>query len=119
MNWRLIVALSLFGLAMGIATVAFIPSNTEPLFWLAIFVICAYVIARRASSRFFLHGLLVSLVNSIWITASHVLFFDYYISHHPQEAAMTAAMPFSAHPRILMLVIGPLVGLVSGLVLGA
>jgi len=51
MSWRLILTLSLFGLGMGIATVAFIPSNTEPLFWLAIFVMCAYLIARNASHR--------------------------------------------------------------------
>jgi len=119
MNWRLILTLSLFGVAMGIATVALIPSNVEPLAWLVIFVICAYAIARRATSRFFLHGLFVSLTNSIWITASHVVLFDTYIAHHPQEAAMTASMPFSAHPRILMVVIGPLIGLASGVVLGA
>src|SRR5436309_2476827 len=118
MNWRLILALSLFGLAMGLATVALIPSNAEPLFWLAIFVLCAYVIGRNASSRFFVHGLLVSLVNSIWITTSHMLFFETYTANHPQEAAMTASMPFSARPRVLMVVIGPLIGLASGLVLG-
>jgi hypothetical protein len=41
MNWRLIAQLSLFGLAMGIATVFFIPSTIEPLFWLVIFGISA------------------------------------------------------------------------------
>jgi len=118
-NWRLIITLSLFGLAMAIATVSLIPSSREPVFWLGIFVACAYAIARRATSQFFLHGLLVSLVNGVWITGSHVLFFDTYITNHPQEAAMTASMPFSSHPRILMVVIGPFIGLVSGLVLGA
>jgi hypothetical protein len=118
MNWRLIVTLSLFGLAMGIATVALIPPKIEPLLWVVIFVISAYAIARRATTQFFLHGLAVSLVNSIWITSSHVLFFDPYMAHHPQEAAMTASIPFSVHPRILMVVIGPLIGLASGIVLG-
>jgi uncharacterized membrane protein len=33
MNWKLIFLLSLFGLAMAIATVFVIPSNIEPLFW--------------------------------------------------------------------------------------
>ena len=118
MNWRLIITLSLFGLAMGIATVALIPSNIEPLAWLVIVVICAYIIARRAMSKFFLHGLLVSLTNSIWITASHMLLFDMYIANHPHEEAMTASMPFSAHPRIVMAVMGPLIGAASGVVLG-
>jgi hypothetical protein len=118
MKWRLIIALSSFGLAMAIATVALIPSAIEPLLWLMIFVICAYLIARRAPGKFFLHGVFVSLVNSVWITASHLLFFDTYIANHAQEAAMSASMPLGTHPRILMAIVGPLIGLASGLILG-
>ncbi len=40
MNGKLILQLSMFGLAMGLATVFFIPSSIEPAFWLAIFVVC-------------------------------------------------------------------------------
>jgi hypothetical protein len=76
MDWPLIFTLSLFGLAMGLATVFVIPSNIEPLFWLLIFIVCAYAIAKRAPGRPFLHGLLVSLVNSVWISAAHVLLFQ-------------------------------------------
>jgi len=116
MNWKLIFGLSLFGLAMAIATVFVIPSKIEPLFWLIIFIICAIVIAKQAPGKYFLHGLLVSLVNSVWITAAHVLLFDQYIARHAKEAQMMAQMPLA--PRVMMLVTGPLVGLVSGLVLG-
>ena len=118
MNWPLILALSGFGLAMGIATVFVIPSNVEPVFWLAIFVFCAYVIAKRATGRFFFHGLAVSLVNSVWVTASHVLFFETYLVNHPQEAAMTASMPLANHPRLLMTLMGPIIGIVAGVILG-
>jgi hypothetical protein len=115
MNWKLVFSLSLFGLAMGIATVFVIPANIEPIFWLAIFVFCAVVIARRCTQKHFLHGLCVSLVNSVWITAAHVAFFDTYIARHEREAAMSASM---SSPRLTMLAMGPVVGLVSGLVLG-
>jgi len=115
-NWGLIFQLSLFGLAMAIATVFVIPSTIEPLFWLAIFVVCAYVIAKRCESRHFLHGLFVSLANCVWITSAHVLLFDAYIAHHQREAQMMSQMPFS--PRAMMLITGPIVGVVSGLVLG-
>ena len=116
MNWKLIFLLSLFGLAMGVATVFVIPSNIEPAFWCVIFVICAWVIASRAPGRYFLHGLLVSIVNSVWITAAHVLLFDQYVASHAKEAAMMRAMPIA--PRVMMVITGPLVGVVSGLVLG-
>jgi hypothetical protein len=59
LNWRLIFLLSLFGLAMAFATVWAIPSKFEPLFWLAIFAVCADRISRRAPGKLVLHGLLV------------------------------------------------------------
>jgi hypothetical protein len=115
MNWKLVLQLSGFGLVMAVATVFVIPANIEPLFWLAIFISCALVIARRCSSKHFLHGLCVSLVNSVWITTAHVVFFETYLAHHAQEAAMAAGM---GNPRLMMVVTGPLVGLVSGAILG-
>jgi hypothetical protein len=118
MNWKLVFQLSLFGLAMGIATVFWIPSNIEPLFWLVIFLISAYIIAKRCSGKYFMHGLMVSLANSVWVTASHVLLFGRYIANHPKEAAMMTSMPLPTHPRLMMVIMGPVIGLVSGLVLG-
>jgi uncharacterized membrane protein len=118
MKWNLIFKLSLFGLAMAFATVYCISSHIEPLFWLAIFIICAYIIAKNCSSMFFLNGFMVSIVNSIWITAVHILLFGAYISKHAREAAMMGRMPMPTHPRLMMLIVGPLVGVLSGLVLG-
>ena len=116
MNWTLVLLLSLFGFVMAFATVFLIPSTTEPFFWLAIFVVCAYVIARRAPGRFFLHGLMVGIVNSVWITSAHLLFFDQYVANHPQEAQMMTTMPLA--PKVMMAVTGPVVGVVSGVILG-
>lgn len=118
MNWKLILQLSLFGLAMAIATVFVIPSNIEPLFWLAIFIVCAYLIAKNCSEKYFLTGLLVSLLNAVWITAAHILLFDTYIANHTQEATMMTNMPISVNPKLMMLITGPVIGAVSGLILG-
>jgi hypothetical protein len=118
MNWKLIFQLSLFGLAMGIATVFAIQSNVEPIYWLVIFVISAYLIATRARSRYFLHGVAVGLANSVWVTGAHVLLFRQYIANHPKEAAMMLSMPLPTHPRVMMLIMGPIIGLVSGIILG-
>lgn len=118
MNWKLIFQLSLFGLAMSIATVFWIPSNIEPLFWLIIFIICAYVIARRCYNKYFLHGFMVSLVNSIWITTAHFIFYGTYISNHPEIAEMNRNMPASYDPKAMMVLLGPVFGACFGLVLG-
>ena len=118
MNWKTIIALSMFGLGMGLATVFLIPSTIEPLFWIAIFAISAYVIARRCPVRRFSHGLLVGLANSVWVTASHVLLFHQYIANHPQEAAMMSSMPLPDSPRLMMAMVGPVIGVVSGVLIG-
>ena len=118
MDWKLILQLSLFGLAMGIATVFFIPSNIEPAFWVGIFVVCAYIIDKQRKERPFLHGLFLGLANSVWITASHILLFSRYIANHPREAAMMTSTPLPDSPRVMMALTGPIIGLVSGLVLG-
>ncbi len=118
MKWNLIFNLSLFGLAMAFATVYFIPSNLEPFFWLVIFIICAWQIAKKCNSRYFLHGFMVSIFNSVWITAVHILLFNQYIANHASEADMMKKMPMPDSPRLMMLMTGPVIGVISGLILG-
>jgi hypothetical protein len=118
MNWKLILALSMFALAMGVGTVFVIPSKVEPAFWLVIFLICAYLIAEARDNRQFQHGLVLGLVNSVWVTAAHILFFSQYMASHPAEAEMTRSMPLPDSPRLMMALVGPIIGLVSGVVIG-
>ena len=116
MNWRLVFRLSLFGLAMAIATVYWISSAIEPFFWLVIFGISAYLIATRAATRLILHGVVLGLANSVWVTGAHLLLLDAYLANHAREAAMMSSAPLP--PRVMMLLVGPVIGLASGLVIG-
>ena len=118
MNYRLIFQLSLLGLAMAIATVFWIPSTSEPLYWLVIFIISAYFIALKSSGKYFKAGFWVSIGNCVWITAAHIIFIHTYIASHPQQADMMTKMPFPDSPRLMMLITGTVIGIVSGLVLG-
>jgi hypothetical protein len=119
MNWKLIFQLSIFGLAMAFATLSLVPTRIEPAFWLFILVICAWLIAKHAPGKYFMHGFLVSIVNCVWITAVHAIFYGLYITHHPDMVEMSAKIPFLAdHARRQMVVIAPLIGVVSGLIFG-
>ena len=118
LNRNLIFQLSLFGLAMAIATVFWIPGNIEMFFWLPIFIFCAYMIAKKAPGKYFLHGFLVSLLNCVWVTGAHVIFYSTYISNHADELAMMRNMPMPDHPRRMMLLVGPVFGIIFGLILG-
>ncbi len=118
MNWKLIFSLSLFGLAMAFGSVYFIPENLEWVFWLIIFIICAFLIAKNAPGKYFLHGLMVSIVNSIWITIVHIMLYTTYVASHPAWLEMNARGPLAEHPKRMMAISGPIVGVVSGIVLG-
>jgi len=118
MDWKLIFLLSAFGLAMGVATVFIIPPSIEPACWVAIFLVCAYILARSRRDRLFLHGLSVSLLNSVWITAAHVMLFEQYMARHTEYAAMMKSMPVAESPKLLMVLFGPIIGCLFGVVLG-
>lgn len=119
MNWKLIFQLSVFGLIMAFTTVWLIPEKIEPVFWVLIFIFCAWVIAKSCSGKYFLHGFLVSLVNCVWITTIHIIFYNDYIINHPSIAKMAEEHPFMPlHPRLAMLITGPVFGIISGIVLG-
>jgi len=118
MNWKLIFQLSLFGLAMSIATVFLIPSKIEPLFWLVIFLASAYFIAKNCHGKYFLNGFMVSIINCVWITSAHIILFQSYIANHLDEASMMDKIHFTDSPKVMMLITGPIIGIISGLVLG-
>ena len=118
MNWKLSFQLSAFGLIMAIATISLIPEKVEPAFWFVIFIFCAYVIAKVAGGKYFWHGLLVSIINCVWITAAHIICYKTYEANHLDMVKMTEDMPMSNHPRLLMLLMGPLFGVMFGLILG-
>jgi hypothetical protein len=118
MNWRLIFQLSLFGLAMGLATVFVIPSSIEPIFWLAIICVCAYLIARARATGQFIHGLALGIANSVWVTGAHVLLFGQYVARHAKELDAMSSVPMANRPRLVMALVGPVIGVISGVVIG-
>lgn len=92
----------------------------EPFCWLVVFLISAFFIAKYASGKYFLHGLVLGILNSIWITAVHVMLYEHYVAGHPDYMEMMAGLPpdLAAHPRRMMLPINLIIGLLSGVVLG-
>jgi hypothetical protein len=121
-NWKLIFILSLFGMGMALATVSLVPENWDVVFWVPIFIACAVFIARNTKGKYFLHGLLVCLLNCAWITAAHIYYADTYLAHHAGEKASYLSVNNALHANLsitqAMLVMGPFIGIISGLVLG-
>jgi hypothetical protein len=40
------------------------------------------------------HGVYTGIVNRLWITGTHLLFFNRYLAGHPQEAELVRSIPF-------------------------
>ena len=120
MNWKLLLPLSLLGLIMAGATVSLIPEKSEWIFWIVIFVFCAYMIAKRCTEKYFLHGFVLSLLNSVWITAIHIIYCSTYMRNHADMSPAQMHMPESMwmHPREVMLIMGPIFGAIFGLFQG-
>ena len=119
MNWKLIFQLSFFGLIMALGTVSLIPEKFEFIFWIVIFIFCAFIIAKSCAKNYFLYGFLVSMANSVWIVIAHIYFYNAYVHNHPDMATMGANMHILAtHPRLLMLITGPVFGAIFGIFQG-
>jgi hypothetical protein len=117
MNWRLVFQLSLLGLIMAFGTISLIPDKVEPFFWLVIFLMVAYLIAKACSSKYFLHGFFVSIFNSVYLTATHTIFLKTYDTHHPGMVVKLHDAPQYTIPVMIAIGIGSGIGfgLVQGL----
>lgn len=114
MNWKVIFSLSLFGLAMAVASLFGWTARFEPFFWFVIFVIYAVIIARTCASKYFLHGFFASVVNGLWMLAAHAAFFPSYFRNNPE---LFVRVPPGMTPRI-MLIADPFAGVLFGVVAG-
>jgi hypothetical protein len=112
MDGKLILKLSMLGLATNLLTTFVIPSKIAPLCWLALLVACAVIIARRAPGKFFMHGLCVSLLVSVFSTAQVLLA---AFKGPPVDEAIRSTMRAALLTEVLACTVA---GLVSGLVLG-
>jgi len=118
MKWPLIFLLSLFGLVMSFGTVDSIPVTIEPICWAFIFILCAFVIAKYCTEKYFLNGLAVSIGNAIWMAIMHLVFFTAYTTNHTTEMGIIEKLVMPDEPQIVMFFTGIISGATSGLVLG-
>ena len=118
MNWKLIFGLAGFGVLMGVLSLFGYTQGIEWLLWLIIAVVCSVLIAKMLSVKYFLNGLLVGFLGGIFNSIVQSVFFDTYLSNNPKAAEGFGPIPGGLDPRIFVLIAGPFIGLLYGLVLG-
>jgi hypothetical protein len=116
MDWNLVGRLSLLGLALGAVTAFVVPPAVETWLWLAIIALSAYAIARSKVPRPFAHRFAMAVLAIVWHTLVHVLFFEHFARVNAEYVESIRKLPLD--PRITLLLIGPVVGTFSGVVVG-
>lgn len=119
MSWVLILALADLGLLMGVASVFGLTRGIEGALWLVIGIACSVVLGRKAPSRHFLHGFLVGLIGGALSPLVQATLFPTYAANNPEAMEQMAAIPGGVSPRLFFALLSPVIGLLSGLLLGA
>jgi hypothetical protein len=118
MNWRLIISLSLLGIVFGVASVFGFTSGLEWFTWLCIGVYSAWKFARRSRDELFLHGFYLGILAGCFSSIIQALFISSYLANNPRMVEALDALPHGLHPAAVVLIMGPIIGTVSGVVFG-
>jgi hypothetical protein len=118
MNWKLIFSLSLFGVVMGgLSLFGYTQHGVEPVLWLLSGLFIAYIIAKYAPKRVFMHGLWVGVIEGILKSVITFAGWDLYIQNNDMQA-FTEPAPLAANffTLIMGIVIGGIYGIILGLI---
>jgi hypothetical protein len=118
MNWRLIISLSILGIIFGIASVFGFTSGREWLAWLCIGVYSAWRFTRQSREELFLHGFYLGILAGFFSSIIQALFVSTYLTNNPRMVEALNALPQGLHPAAVVLIMGPIIGTVSGVVFG-
>jgi hypothetical protein len=119
MNVPLVLKLSLLGLIVGACSVTgIVRSGSEGYAWLVVAVVSALVIGRAAVTRRFLTGFVAGFLACVLSVLVQVAFFDRYLHFNPEAVNSFRSMPADVPPRILVLLLMPIVAAFNGCVVG-
>jgi hypothetical protein len=118
MNWRLVLQLSMFGVAMGLGIVFFLTPGISMALWIIFIVLSAWAIAQRCARLRFLNGLLTGLICRLLATAAWILFFHPYVVRHQDQMALLQELTPRMSPRHLIELVSPAWGLGLGIAIG-
>ena len=118
MDRKLVGMLSLAGVVMGVASVLGWTQRIEFVMWLVIAISSAFVIAREAPGKFFVHGFWTGLLAGIASPLIQLALYSTYLANNPDTAAQVETMPQNMNPRVVLLIFTPVIGLLNGAVLG-
>ena len=116
MDWKLVLLLSAIGIIMGLLSVRGFTQKIEPFLWL-LFGIATSLILSKNIDRPFLYGLAIGMGWGVLNGLTQSAFFDTYLANNPSMQQTFQKKTF-VPPRYFALLTAPVIGLITGLVLG-
>ena len=117
MKWKTILLLSLFGILMGLNSVFGIVKNIEWLLWLIIAIVSAYILNKQTKKLLVTHAVITGLFMGILNAIIQSSLFDMYLANNPEIEGFKQ-WPITIEPQDFLLMAGPFMGIVYGLVIG-
>ena len=117
MNLKIWV-LTLFGVAMGLASVFGYTQSFEWIYWIIIALISGAVIAKVADRQIFVKSVVVGLFMGIFTGVIQAAMFDTYLANNPKSLDGFKEIPLSLEPQYVVLFTAPFIGIAFGLIIG-
>ena len=115
-NQKIILQTSLFGVFMGIFSVLGWSQNSQPFIWLFTAAITSFYLYKNLKNLFFVHCIIIGLSWGFDCTLVMVLFFKTYHLNNPLFVNELFNLS-SSYPRTVLIAIGLLLGIFSGLLI--
>lgn len=117
MNWKTILLLSLFAILMGVLSVFGVIPDFEWLMWLVIAIVSGYVLNKQTKKLLFTHAVVTGIIMGVFNAVIQSVLFDTYLLTDPQIEGLSQ-WPTTIEPQYFLLIAGPFIGIVYGLVIG-
>ena len=116
MDWKIVLLLSTIGIVMGLLSVKGYTQKIEPVLWLLFGIATSLILSKNLEPPF-LHGLLIGIAWGLLNGLIQFTFFDTYSTNNPLLQQRFQKTTF-VQPRYFVLLTAPVIGLVTGLILG-
>lgn len=117
MYWKTIFFLSFFAILMGFLSVFGVIPDFEWLMWLVIAIVSGYVLNEQTKKLLFTHAVVTGIIMGVFNAVIQSVLFDTYLLTDPRIEGLSQ-WPTTIEPQYFLLMAGPFIGIVYGLVIG-
>ncbi|MBK8551539.1 MAG: hypothetical protein IPL53_10960 [Ignavibacteria bacterium] len=119
MNWKIILLLTLVGVAIAVASVfGVINSNYMTVYMIIFAVVAGIIISRTCENSLFMHGVVVGLLTGIFGSIVQAVMFNTYLENNPGSLDGFKNITGDLAPQYVLLFSGPFFGIGYGIIAG-